>query len=62
MSDVTPTNIINTLIDNARRVTSNTRNFLEKYPNQNEPQDYVNYPGKVDHSTCICIRVTYATD
>lgn len=58
VSDVTPTNIINTLIDNARRVTSNTRNFLEKYPNQNEPQDYVNYPGKVDHSTCICIRVT----
>jgi hypothetical protein len=57
--EVSPTTIIGAIIENAKRVTANTRNFLEKYPNQNEPQDYVNYPGKVDHSTCICVKVAY---
>jgi len=26
-------------------------------PGKRLPSDYVEYPGKMDHTTCVCIRV-----
>jgi hypothetical protein len=34
---------------------------MEKNPNAVEPKDYKEYPGKMDHATCIAVKVGYDT-
>eukprot|EP01125_Pyxidicula_operculata_P009973 TRINITY_DN3286_c0_g1_i2.p1 TRINITY_DN3286_c0_g1~~TRINITY_DN3286_c0_g1_i2.p1 ORF type:complete len:1041 (-),score=173.71 TRINITY_DN3286_c0_g1_i2:514-3636(-) len=53
-----PVEVINSLIQHALKTTYNSRSFMENNPDKAEPRDYVNYPGKMDHTTCICVKVT----
>eukprot|EP01103_Thecamoeba_quadrilineata_P014498 TRINITY_DN4338_c0_g1_i1.p1 TRINITY_DN4338_c0_g1~~TRINITY_DN4338_c0_g1_i1.p1 ORF type:complete len:848 (-),score=174.70 TRINITY_DN4338_c0_g1_i1:82-2625(-) len=48
------------LLEHCQAVTSNSRAFMEKYPGRPLPPDYFNYPGKMDHSTVVTIRLRCA--
>jgi serine/threonine protein phosphatase PrpC len=50
---VTPASITENLMKHCWAVTSKSREFMEKHPNKKQPTDYVGFPGKMDHTTCI---------
>jgi serine/threonine protein phosphatase PrpC len=50
---VTPTSITESLMKHCWAVTAKSREFMEKNPNKKQPTDYVGFPGKMDHTTCI---------
>lgn len=54
---VTPKSVTRALIKHALKMTSNTRTFMEQNPRKRQPEDQRNYPGKMDHTTCISFRV-----
>jgi len=45
------------LMQNSIQVTSKSREFMEANPNEAEPKGYDRFPGKMDHTTCITIKV-----
>lgn len=51
--EVTPASITESLMKHCWNVTSKSREFMEKNPNKKQPTDYVGFPGKMDHTTCI---------
>eukprot|EP01126_Amoeba_proteus_P000561 TRINITY_DN1015_c0_g2_i1.p1 TRINITY_DN1015_c0_g2~~TRINITY_DN1015_c0_g2_i1.p1 ORF type:complete len:360 (+),score=57.58 TRINITY_DN1015_c0_g2_i1:342-1421(+) len=34
-----------------------SKEFMEQHPNKPLPSDYSLFPGKLDHATCVCVRV-----
>lgn len=50
---VTPASITESLMKHCWVVTSKSREFMEKHPNKRQPVDYVGFPGKMDHTTCV---------
>jgi len=52
-----PHNFTSALIDHCRKLTVTTRLFMEANPEKGLPKDYVQFPGKVDHTTCVAIRI-----
>jgi len=48
-----PSAITNSLINHCMEVTRKAREFMEKNPHKKQPNDYVEFPGKMDHTTCI---------
>jgi len=38
-------------------VTGNGREFMEQHPNTALEHDYVKYPGKMDHTTCVAFKI-----
>jgi len=55
--DVTPKSVTLALIDHSMKTTQKSRDFMVNQPGKRLPSDYVEYPGKMDHTTCVCIRV-----
>ena len=53
----TPKNICKYLSEYCRSVTEASRSFMENNPSLELPDDYSRYPGKMDHTSCICIKV-----
>eukprot|EP00007_Cunea_sp_BSH-02190019_P007530 CAMPEP_0174232938 /NCGR_PEP_ID=MMETSP0417-20130205/3100_1 /TAXON_ID=242541 /ORGANISM="Mayorella sp, Strain BSH-02190019" /LENGTH=660 /DNA_ID=CAMNT_0015311073 /DNA_START=37 /DNA_END=2019 /DNA_ORIENTATION=- len=53
----TPKLIVSRTIRHCLNTTSRSRKFMEKYPDRKLPDDYNAYPGKMDHTTCLCFRV-----
>ena len=43
-------------------LTRPSRDWLESTGRGQLPSDYVKYPGKQDHATCVAIRVTGSTE
>ncbi|GAM17930.1 hypothetical protein SAMD00019534_011050 [Acytostelium subglobosum LB1] len=52
-----PSEITHKLINHCWDTTQTSRNFMETMSGKRLPQDFVKYPGKMDHTTCICFRV-----
>jgi len=52
-----PSAITNNLINHCMEVTRKAREFMEKNPHKKQPTDYVEFPGKMDHTTCISFVV-----
>lgn len=50
--------VCQTLTDFCLGVTEQTRQFMIQNPSTRLPKDYSLYPGKVDHTTVICFRVS----
>eukprot|EP01089_Gocevia_fonbrunei_P000235 TRINITY_DN1023_c0_g2_i2.p1 TRINITY_DN1023_c0_g2~~TRINITY_DN1023_c0_g2_i2.p1 ORF type:complete len:498 (+),score=74.96 TRINITY_DN1023_c0_g2_i2:373-1866(+) len=50
-----PENVTGILVDHSTQLTMSSRKFMETYPNKRLPDDYVLYPGKMDHSTCVTL-------
>jgi len=54
---VTPACVTQRLIDHAMIVTQNSRDWMDQNPTKKLPEDFTKYPGKMDHATCVCIKV-----
>lgn len=52
-----PKTISDMLVDHCLRITEPGRRFMETNPGRKLPVDYVLYPGKMDHSSCVLWRV-----
>jgi hypothetical protein len=40
-------------------VTRKTRDFMEANPTLREPESFKEFPGKMDHATCVCLSVGF---
>ena len=54
---MTPEIISNTLLGHAQKATTAGREFMRTNPHLRLPSDYMRYPGKMDHTTILCVRV-----
>uniref|UniRef100_A0A6B2L221 PPM-type phosphatase domain-containing protein n=1 Tax=Arcella intermedia TaxID=1963864 RepID=A0A6B2L221_9EUKA len=52
-----PQEITKKLILNSFMVTERSRTYMENHPNEAEPKSYKAFPGKMDHVTCITIKI-----
>jgi len=58
---VTPEHLVHTLIAHAKKTTEPARKWLI----ENErrlPKDYTRFPGKMDHTTCVCFIASMVPD
>jgi len=53
----TPAEVAQTFVKHSIQVTTASREFMISNTSKKLPVDYINFPGKMDHSTCVCIRV-----
>jgi serine/threonine protein phosphatase PrpC len=53
----TPFFFTHSLIQHCFKTTLKARDFMEKNPAKVEPNNPVEYPGKMDHATCVAFRV-----
>jgi len=54
---VSPTPITGRIMKHCMSVTGSGREWMEQNPKEKLPNDYVLYPGKMDHATAVVIRV-----
>eukprot|EP01094_Clydonella_sp_ATCC50884_P011330 TRINITY_DN21127_c0_g1_i1.p1 TRINITY_DN21127_c0_g1~~TRINITY_DN21127_c0_g1_i1.p1 ORF type:complete len:754 (+),score=257.55 TRINITY_DN21127_c0_g1_i1:278-2539(+) len=54
---LTPNLITQALIRHARAITNSVRTYMEDHPSMKQPKDYQNFPGKMDHTSCLSFRV-----
>lgn len=52
-----PKKVTDTIIRYVVKTTHNQREYLEKNKGGQVPDDFVNYPGKMDHCTCVSFVV-----
>lgn len=52
-----PRDVVYRLIDHCVSLTRNARDLMEADASAKQPYDYVKYPGKMDHTTCVCYRI-----
>jgi len=52
-----PSLITGKLIEHAWTVTKAGREWMEQNPGKKLPKDYIRYPGKMDHATCVSFEV-----
>mmetsp|Transcript_4681 Transcript_4681/g.16466 ORF Transcript_4681/g.16466 Transcript_4681/m.16466 type:complete len:882 (+) Transcript_4681:111-2756(+) len=51
----------NALVEYCMATTEKSRQFMQKHPALELPEDYTLYPGKMDHTTCVCVKVGSAS-
>lgn len=49
--------IVQRLMNHCFATNRNAATFMQENPTKKLPKDYKLYPGKMDHTTCLCIRV-----
>ncbi|MDP2434561.1 MAG: protein phosphatase 2C domain-containing protein [archaeon] len=52
-----PPDIVSGLCVFLTELTQSSRDFHHEQPNKKLPRDFLKYPGKMDHSTAICVRL-----
>lgn len=54
----TPTLVCKSIINHTRSVVETSKQFLEQNPDDSLiGTNYKDFPGKMDHTTCICMKV-----
>jgi serine/threonine protein phosphatase PrpC len=53
----TPSDLLKKLLDHCVETTSALKEWMEQNPAKAPPSDYVEYPGKMDHTTAIVYRI-----
>ena len=56
-SQLTPRIVVESVLRHCRCVTDPGRIRMEKNEAEKLPNDYERYPGKMDHTTCVCLTV-----
>eukprot|EP01103_Thecamoeba_quadrilineata_P018296 TRINITY_DN68_c4_g3_i1.p1 TRINITY_DN68_c4_g3~~TRINITY_DN68_c4_g3_i1.p1 ORF type:complete len:1006 (+),score=211.87 TRINITY_DN68_c4_g3_i1:106-3123(+) len=56
---IEPVSLARSLTTYARSRTISSRKFLQANPNKKLPTNYQLYPGKMDHTTCLVLRVGF---
>jgi len=54
---VTCSDISQSVLEYCSKLTQSTRDFMQSNPGKRQPNDYVNFPGKTDHSTIVVTKV-----
>jgi len=57
-----PEDIMKKVIDYCVTLTKSSRDFMEQNPGKKLQDDYVQFPGKMDHTTFVALRVTEIPD
>lgn len=57
LDDLNPESIVVALTERTRVLTQASRTFMETNPKQKLPADLKEYPGKLDHASCACVKV-----
>jgi len=52
-----PSEITTKLIAHCTEATRKSREYMEKNPNKKQPTDYIEFPGKMDHTTAVTVNV-----
>eukprot|EP01130_Rhizamoeba_saxonica_P018218 TRINITY_DN9045_c0_g1_i1.p1 TRINITY_DN9045_c0_g1~~TRINITY_DN9045_c0_g1_i1.p1 ORF type:complete len:1308 (+),score=321.61 TRINITY_DN9045_c0_g1_i1:4304-8227(+) len=55
-TNIQPSVMVDRIIEYCLETTRNTREFMENNPNLGQPKDYKEYPGKMDHTTCVIAK------
>jgi len=55
--DITPLYVNETILKYCMDTTQQSRKFMEENPTLKQPTDYRRFPGKMDHATCVVVRV-----
>lgn len=58
---VTPRTIVSSILSHCLEVTKSSRYFMETEPFKRLPNDYSLFPGKLDHTTCLCFNISLQT-
>jgi len=56
-NDFSPSKVTGRIIKHCLSVTSKSREWMEQNPKERLPNDYKTFPGKMDHATCVTIRI-----
>jgi len=51
------TTVIDVLLKHCVNITKTSREFMEQNSKAKLPPDFKQYPGKLDHATCVCLSV-----
>ncbi|PRP80887.1 protein phosphatase 2C-related protein [Planoprotostelium fungivorum] len=54
---MSPNSITTRIIQFCLSMTGNGREWMEQNPREKLPNDYIKYPGKMDHATCVTMKV-----
>jgi len=54
---MSPGSITTRVIQHCLSMTGNGREWMEQNPQDKLPNDYIKYPGKMDHATCVTMKV-----
>jgi hypothetical protein len=54
-----PKELVNRIIDHSIAITHPTRSFMEQNYGKKQQTDTRKFPGKMDHATAVCLRVTH---
>ena len=54
--------VVSTMLGFSRYVTQSSRNWMRENPKLKLPENYVEYPGKLDHTSALCFRIGAAND
>lgn len=56
-TDITPSTITDRLISHCLEATRKSREYMEEDTSRKQPMDYIAFPGKMDHTTCVTFLV-----
>eukprot|EP00727_Mastigamoeba_balamuthi_P008619 m51a1_g438 putative C-tail anchored protein (490) ;mRNA; f:68912-71111 len=45
------------LVEHCEMTVTATRDYMEEHPGTRQPEDRTKYPGKMSHTSCVCLRV-----
>ena len=49
--------VVNRVVRHCLQTTMKSREFMELYEGKKLPESYRDYPGKMDHTSCVCVEV-----
>ncbi|KAH3767128.1 cyclophilin B [Pelomyxa schiedti] len=49
--------IVQRIIQHCINLTAGSRQWMEEHPNRRLPKDYTQFPGKLDHTTCVALYI-----
>jgi len=52
-----PKDVTDRLIEHCVNLTAKSRTYMESNNGKRIPENYVDFPGKMDHTTCLCFKV-----
>lgn len=57
-SPLSPSSLTHSILTHCTNVTASSRQYLRDHPTKYLVTDHVQYPGKLDHATCLVYQVT----
>mmetsp|Transcript_8396 Transcript_8396/g.25975 ORF Transcript_8396/g.25975 Transcript_8396/m.25975 type:complete len:1512 (-) Transcript_8396:180-4715(-) len=59
LQDLTPQQVVELLCDYSMKITAVLRSYMEQHPGAKQPNSPEDYPGKMDHTSVVCMFAPY---